>query len=250
LDTQRVWKQDIYVRTYETDFENRWKPAGFFNAIQEVATNHATHLGFAYQDMLAQNRIWILSRVKIKFVTFPTMQDTVTVKSWPRGIDKKVFFMRDFSFTAQDGSPYAVATSAWVLIDPTARRLLQANALQGQLPLHDECILDEQLDKILPKDGLPERVRRSAGYSAIDMMGHVNNARYIEWICDCFTIEHYARYQLDWLQINYLNEVKPGDLVALSGGERDEDGLEWVFKAANQTASNWAFEAALHWMPR
>jgi len=250
LTTQPVWMQDIYVRTYETDFENRWKPAGFFNAIQEAATQHAAHLGFDYQDMLAQNRIWILSRVKIKFFAFPTMREIVKVRTWPCGIQQKVFFTRDFIFSAQNGNPYAAATSAWILIDPIARRMLMPSALRGELPLSDERALDEDLLKIVPIEHAPERLHLAAGYSAIDMMGHVNNARYIEWICDCFPIEHYARHQLEWLQINYLNEVKPGDFISLTCSPRDDDPQEWCFKAANQTASNWAFEAALRWKLR
>jgi medium-chain acyl-[acyl-carrier-protein] hydrolase len=250
LAIQPVWTQDIHIRSYETDFENRWKPAAFFHTIQETATQHAAHLGFDYKDMLAQNCVWILSRVKIQFYAFPTMGETVLVKTWPRGIQQKVFFTRDFIFSAQDGSRFATATSAWILIDPSARRMLLPHALKGELPLHDERALDEDLLKIIPADDLPVRLQATAGYSAIDMMAHVNNARYIEWVCDCFPIEHYMEHQLDWLQINYLNEVKPGDMVSLAAGQRVEDPLEWVFRATNQTTSNWAFEAAVHWKLR
>jgi medium-chain acyl-[acyl-carrier-protein] hydrolase len=250
LAIQPVWLHNIAVRTYETDFENRWKPTGFFHAIQEAATQHAAHLGFDYEDMLAQKRLWILSRVKIQFHAFPTMRETVVVKTWPRGIQQKVFFTREFVFSAPDGTRYACATTAWILIDPYARRMLLPSALQGGLPYHDECALDEELQKIVPGDDLPVRQQLTAGYSAIDMMAHVNNARYIEWICDCFPIEHYSNHQLDWLQINYLNEVKPGDLISLASAQRPNDPQEWVFKATNQRSANWAFEAALHWKPR
>jgi medium-chain acyl-[acyl-carrier-protein] hydrolase len=250
LEKQSVWSQDIYVRTFETDFENRWKPAGFFQTIQETATRHAAHLGFDYQDMLAVNRIWILSRVKIQFHAFPTMRETVVVKTWPKGIQQKVFFTREFQFMAQDGTQYASATTAWILIDPTARRMLLPNALIGELPYHSQSALDEDLLKIVPGDDLPELLCTTAGYSAIDMMGHVNNARYVEWICDCFPIDHFKSHRIDWLQINYLNEVKPGDVLSTTAGPRPENPQEWVIKATNQTNANWAFEAAVRWQPR
>jgi medium-chain acyl-[acyl-carrier-protein] hydrolase len=250
LERKPVWTQDIYVRTFETDFENCWKPSGFFQSIQETATSHAAHLGFDYQDMLAMNRIWILSRVKVKFYAFPTMRDTVTVKTWPCGIQQKVFFTRDFHFLAPDGSRCAAATTAWILIDPTARRMLLPHALKGELPCHDERALDEELLKIAPNDDLPEVFRINTGYSAIDMMGHVNNARYIDWICDCFPIEHFQGHKLDWLQINYTNEVRPGDVISMAAGQRADDPLEWALKGTNHTSSNWAFEAAVRWKAR
>jgi hypothetical protein len=43
---QSVWTQDIYIRTFETDFDNRWKPAGFFQTIQETATDAWHPYGF------------------------------------------------------------------------------------------------------------------------------------------------------------------------------------------------------------
>jgi medium-chain acyl-[acyl-carrier-protein] hydrolase len=250
LEIQTVWTQDVYVRTFETDFENRWKPAGLFQTIQETATQHAAHLGFDYEHMLAQNQIWILSRVKIQFHAFPTMSETVIVKTWPKGIQQKVFFTRDFQFNAQDGSRYASATTAWILIDPTARRMLLPNSLKGYLPFYNESALEEELQKIVPADDLPELLRTTAGYSAIDMMGHVNNARYIEWICDCFAVEYFNEHCIDWLQINYLNEVKPGNVISLAGGQRADDLQVSVIKATNLTNSNWAFEAAVRWRSR
>jgi medium-chain acyl-[acyl-carrier-protein] hydrolase len=250
LEIKPIWEQEIYVRTFETDFENRWKPSAFFQTIQETATTHAAHLGFDYEKMFALNRIWILSRVKIQFQSFPTMGEIILVKTWPKGIQQKVFFTRDFLFSAPDGKPYASATTAWILIDPHARRMLMPNALIGELPYHKESALDEELTKIVPGDNLPELLHTTAGYSAIDLMRHVNNARYIEWIMDCFPFEYLESHQLDWMQINYLNEVKPGDAVSIAAGQRSDDPEEWIIKATNQSASNWAFEAAVHWLRR
>ena len=55
----------------------------------------------------------------------------------------------------------------------------------------------------------------AADYSAVDLMGHVNNTRYVEWICNCFPQEKYQQEQIAWLQINYNNEVRPNEIVQL-----------------------------------
>jgi medium-chain acyl-[acyl-carrier-protein] hydrolase len=248
MEIKTIWTEEVTVKSYETDFQMRWRPAAIFQVMQEAAAHHAAHLGFPYAEMMAQHRIWVLSRVKIRFFSLPSQEEPVTIRTWPKGIQQKVFFMRDFELTGADGQPVAAATSAWILIDPAARRMLLPQALQTPVPDNGGLsALDELLERIHLPAVLPERLRVRAGYNAIDQMGHVNNARYIEWISDCFPFEQYAANQLDWLQINYVNEVKPDDLVSVTAGACDEPAGEWVIQGANLSSSLPAFEARLGW---
>ncbi len=249
--SQSIWTEETVVRSFETDFEEKWKPACFFQTMQEAATHHAASFGYDYQDMLANNMIWILSRMKIRFEQFPKLRQKVVVTTWPKGLQQKIFFTRDFIFASPEGERYATATSAWLLIDPAARRMLHPRMLQGQVPDNEGLsAMDEQLEKINPSEDLPERISIPAGYSAVDLMGHVNNARYIEWISDSFPIEHYDANQLAWLQINYLNEIKPGECVSLRAAPQDNEPSAWLVDGVNQTTGTRAFEAALGWKPR
>jgi acyl-ACP thioesterase len=79
------------------------------------------------------------------------------------------------------------------------------------------------------------------------MMGHANSARYLEWISDCFPLDVYEQRRLDWLQINYVNEVKPGERVAVSCGQADHDPNQWNVYGLNTSTQARAFEAALRW---
>ena len=48
---------------------------------------------------------------------------------------------------------------------------------------------------------------------SLDLLNHVNNSRYVEWICDAIPLETFSRKKLDWLQINYDHETRPGEDV-------------------------------------
>lgn len=243
-----IWKTETQVKTYQTDFLQQWKPAHFFQAMQEAAANHASHLGFDYRDMLANDKVWILSRMKIRFNKMPTVGQKVFIETWPKGIQQKVFFMRDFFFTGEDGQQFAAATSAWLLISPTARRMLLPHSLNGSLPDNNgRFALDETLDRISPAQDLEERLVVEARYSAVDMMGHVNNTRYIEWLCDCFSLEEMGQRGFSWLQINYVNEVRPGERVAISVGPKQPGAEVWVAHGNNLTSGVRAFEAEFAW---
>jgi len=242
-----IWTETTTVKTYETDLNRRWKPSCFFQAMQQAATNHAASWGYDFDALVAAGRVWILSRLKIRFERFPTHDETVSIRTWPKGIGQKLFFLRDFEFHGPDGQALAAATSAWVLIDPSARRMLLPNALDFAVPHNDGLsALSEPLDKIAPPDDLPERLTVQAGYSAVDMLGHVNNARYVEWACDSLPFDLHRTARLRELQVNFLNEVRPGERISLRAGEQEE---AWYVYGQNLDRGLRAFEAVAAFEP-
>ena len=245
---QTIWTAETKVKGFETDFMQGWKPASFFQYMQDAAGEHAEHLGVGFDAMMAQNMVWILSRAKIVFIDFPRLDERVILETWPKGLQQKLFFMRDFSIRAGDGRQLALASTAWLLVNPTARRMLLPTALKGDLPdNHGRYALSEIVDRITPPDGMPERMVTRATYSAVDMMGHVNNSRYVEWVCDCFSPEEYQARRLRWLQINYNNEIRPGEEVKLHAAPKAGEEDTWLVQGINQASGAKAFEAAVGW---
>jgi acyl-ACP thioesterase len=237
-----IWLEKVEARTYETDFQLRWKPAAFFRAMEEAAVHHATQLGYDYFTLQKNNLAWILSRTKIKFYHFPQPGEKVHLLTWPKGIHQKIFFMRDFLITDAQENLFAKASTAWLLIDTNKRRFVRPDLLPGEMPDNDgKYALNEELEKIAHQNNLQEMGRFQAKYSAVDMMGHVNNTQYIDWIFDCFSFEQIRGSQLDWIQINYSSEVKPEEEVKLSIG-RNQDNTFSV-EGYNQNSETIAFEA-------
>jgi len=243
---QSIWFEETRVKTYETDFQQRWKPACFFQTMQEAAAHHASHLGFDHKEMMRSDRVWILSRVRIRFHAYPTVDDVVKVETWPKGLQQRLLFMRDFIITGSSGTLLAEASTAWLLVSPGSRRILPPNSLDGSLPDNGgRAALAEPLDKLNPPQHLPQRQVYSAGYSAIDLMGHVTNARYLDWISDSFTMQEHAARRLVELQINYTSEVLPGEQVAIFSGPLEDDPRQWWVQGLHQSSDARAFEALL-----
>ncbi|MBE0697293.1 MAG: hypothetical protein IH586_10250 [Anaerolineaceae bacterium] len=248
MDQQKIWLEKTCIRSAETDFLSCWKLSGFFSAMVEAAAHHADHLGYGFQSMMAQDLVWILSRLKIRFYQFPKIGDKVTIQTWPKAIQQKIFFMRDYQVMDGDGRKFAAASSAYVLVHPRARRMVPPQTFGGSLPDNPGLnALDETLDKIPPVEILEEQYVTHAGYSTVDLMGHVNNTRYIDWISDCFSFEEHQSHRPGWLQINYINEVKPGESVALFRGVYPDQPDAWYVSGNNLTTGARAFEAQIGW---
>lgn len=71
-----------------------------------------------------------------------------------------------------------------------------------------------KLGKIKPS-GTPEPVyKRVIGISDIDVNGHLNNSKYVDFIVDCFSIEQYRSCRVKSIQVNYVQEALPGDTIS------------------------------------
>lgn len=244
MNDHSIWQETIEVRTYETDFQGVWKPAAFFRAMEEATVHHAAALKTDYLTLRPHHLAWVLARNKIKFFHFPVAGTRVVVKTWPKGIQQKIFGMRDYSLSAEDGQPFALATSAWLIIDTDTRRFARLNQLPNQLPTNEGL---SALDEILDKMSHPTEMRVlntfQARYSSLDLMGHVNNTHYVDWIFDSFPTDQIRGKKLDWLQINFSSEVKPDEIVDVSVGENQSQPLTYSVVGLNRNANVTAFDA-------
>jgi len=202
-DPSPIYEQPLRVSAMECDFKRELKPAAVFRHLSEAAAAHATQLGVGFEAMYARNLFWVHSRMRIRFRRFPRADEVVTLRTWPKDILRRLLYIRDFEVLDAEGERIAAATSAWLIIDATTRRLVSPKAVDLALPAASGRVgLDEPLDRLdLALEG-EERLRVRAGYSVVDILGHVNNSRYVDWICDAFPIETFRDHRLDWLQIN------------------------------------------------
>jgi medium-chain acyl-[acyl-carrier-protein] hydrolase len=248
MSLQPVWTMQTRASAHACDFKRRWKPAAMFLTMLEAASDHAAHLGFDFDAMQARRVSWVLSRFRIHFHAFPAMNEPVVLQTWPCGLQQRLFFTRDFLLTGAGGQLLASATSAWVLIDPVARRMLPPQALQMSLPGNEgRRALDMTLEKINPPVELPERLQIEAGYSAVDVLAHANSARYVEWLCDALGVEAFERGNFAWLQINFIRETRPGERLSLRVGQNGAGAADWVVEGFNLSAGTRGFEAAFEW---
>ena len=243
-----IYTETFAVPTYECDANLRWKPSAFLQHMTSAANQHIDLIGEGYQALLDQGLVWVLSRIKFRFFSFPRVEEQITIRTWPKTIQQKLFFIRDYEILNAQGELLTVATSAWLMMNMQTRRLVPPSALQLNLPQNpSRHALDEPLEKLTsPADG-EERLRLRAAYSAIDVVGHVNNARYIEWVCDAFPTSWHQRHSLETLQINYDREVHPEDEVSVKVALLDGQPGAFALSGHNLTQNTEAFAATVSW---
>jgi acyl-ACP thioesterase len=210
-----IWKEELAVKFGSVDQSGRFTLAAVFDVFQEAAINHAEALGVGREALAAKRQGWILSRMSVVMDTRPKWGEAITVRSWPRGADR-LFAVRDYSIRDKDDRPLVRGRSGWIILDLDKRRPLRVQPLIEQFPRNDgfDALSGTPLGLEIPTN-LTRVGERKAAYSDIDFNGHMNNARYVSWLQDLSGAEALEKADRIRLDINYLNEIKYGELIEL-----------------------------------
>ncbi len=148
--------------------------------LQETAADHAAQLGLGREDMLARGYAWVLVRLYLAMQRMPGLGEELDVLTWPHRRER-LSTRRDFAFYDAQGREAGRASTAWVVLDTKARRLapipdLVPAAWSGQpegLEFPGKAV--QRLQEPQWEENI--LIRRAD----MDINGHVNNARYLEW---------------------------------------------------------------------
>ena len=224
------FEQKFTIPCYDTDASWRLKPSSFMDLAQEAAGQHAVYLGFGYDDLIATNTAWILSRVHVEFVDAPKWRENITLRTWHKGLNR-LFFLRDFILTDDEGRERVKATTSWLVLNLETRRLVRDPKLMEEGTVCLENVIETPADKVvMPKDMEPQYVMdHHVAYSDVDMNGHTNNAMYMQWAMDAVDYDIASTRPVKWFTINFNHETKAGDIVALYKVVKEEEDGRHVF---------------------
>jgi acyl-ACP thioesterase len=208
-----IWQESLTVDFTAVDPSNRITPARIFDLFQETAGRHAEDLGVGREHMINTGQAWILSRISVLMEKRPKQMETFTIRTWPRGWER-LFALRDFDIQDNTGAVMVRGRSAWLILDVEKRRPMRPQATMDNLPPNEgRDSLPGGAAGLETQSGLVKTGERRAAYSDIDYNGHVNNARYVQWIQDIVDPGLLEQAETIRLDINYLSEVVIGETV-------------------------------------
>jgi medium-chain acyl-[acyl-carrier-protein] hydrolase len=182
--------------------------------MQEAAYHHAEHLDLGHSQLLQKNLGWVLARQRIEVTRLPKWGETVKLRTWPSGRDR-LFFYRDFEIKDGDGKRILLASTAWFVIDMAKRERVSSDFyLDIDLPEVGTKVFSEKLGR-LKGCGCGNGESVAVNYGDLDMNGHVNNVRYIEWVLNRIPLDFHQAHRIQSLEVNYLAEAVYGHVVSI-----------------------------------
>lgn len=239
-----VYKKSYHVDYCDSDYYKKLKLSALFNYFQDIAGLHAENLALGIDFLQEKHNVtWVMVRIMVDIERIPTLKEDISIETWPLE-PKKLEFERDFIVKDVVGNVLIRATSSWVIMDIEKREIRKAELISDEFPVFlEQRAIERRMGKPRP-NGEPGFVyNKKIGYSDIDINGHLNNSKYIDYISDCFSLEVHGKYSVKSLQVNYISEALAGenilfykDISISETGEiyvegSDEDKAKTYFKA-------------------
>lgn len=209
----KTYTQDFRIASYQADVSARIKPSAILEIMQEMAGAHAEMLDVGRSRLLPMNLAWVLTRVEVRMERYPMSGEVITVETFPMP-NRRVFFPRYFLFRDAQGHQIGCAGSMWVVLDVNTRKMANAAEIAPLLPDNSDLTAPMGMPATveeIPRE--PQEALRTPVYTDLDMNGHVNNTRYLDWCCNELGIDTMKACTLKQFAVNFNQEILPGQEV-------------------------------------
>ena len=220
------------VTDTEADFARRQKLSSMFGYFQDIAAFHSAELNASVQRLHTElNVAWILLKVRVEVDEYPVLAEELYVDTWPQA--PRALYERDYTIRRRSGETLVRAASTWVIMNLETREIKRDRFLDY---LNIEINTDRAVEKGVGRqrriEGAEPVYEKRINYSDVDYNGHVNNARYIDFIMDAIPFEQHKEKEIRAIEVYYVNELSPDSelILARSQMERDTDSPDGLDK--------------------
>lgn len=238
------YTENFQVYRHDGDCYGCVQPATMLRYAQQIAGEHAIALGLDDALYARTHTAYVLVKQALRFDRVPRVDEHLTLITKPealkRAVNKRITQVLD-----AEGRQAALVDSRWVLIDTDKRAILRRHPEEFASAHWAEIVEQElpmKLDRV-PPEACETVGERTATYSQCDMNGHMNNARYVDAVCDALPPEVLDRCFVRELVIYYHKEVPRGGQYTLL--RANPGGNYWYFAGLQE--GKCCFETGL-WM--
>jgi len=208
-----IFRQTYTVDDLATDCFGRLKSSMLLYYLQEAAGDHFSQLEDKADPIAQKHLFWAVTRHRLLINRLPLLGETITVETWPMPTTR-VAYPRAVFFYDENGQELARAVSLWVLMDTRSRAMV--------LPGKSGVVVDgtirgnepEVPKSLIPRD-LPNMQTVRVTYSLLDINGHMNNTRYLDWVSDLLPAQFHAEHNPVEITLCYLSEAREGQEICL-----------------------------------
>lgn len=206
--------KEIFIGSNDVDSNLELKISSLFKFMQDIAVEHAELLNVGKTKTIDLGMNWVIARFNVHINRLPRYQESVTISTYPSKT-MKFIFPRNFEIRDLNNNLLLKASSAWLVINSKDRQICMNPFENNDLPY-------ETYEGEL---GLPKKIinqeaffieNREVRYSDIDLNGHVNNTRYLDYVFDMHNTKFFKENKIKTLLINYNKELRDGENIDLS----------------------------------
>lgn len=214
-----IYQLSFCVDDLHADRFGRLKSSSILYFVQEAAGRHWQHIeGETNQHC---GLYWVIIRHRVQVTRLPRKGETVRLETWPMPTTRVAYPRSVVAYDERGGELFR-SISLWVLMDPETRAMvlpdksgvLVKGILRGnELPS----------PRSLAPASLGAQVERTVRFTDLDVNGHMNNARYLDWLADLLPGSFHQEHTIQDMTLGYMAEALEDDRL-LQQWQMDENG--------------------------
>jgi len=210
-----IYEETYPVFSFLLDPLKRLSIPALFGILGDAAGRDASRRGWGYDQMAKRGQAWVLMRARMLIERQPVWGEQIILRTWPK-LMEGVLAYRDFQVMDSSRNILVAGSSAWTMLDVTTRRPVRMTGdeyITGDLA-NIHAVPDKPVK--IPWPGELKTVNSSiAKFSHLDMINHVNNSRYIEWVLNEIPLNMLLSKKLREVEVNFISEVVGEDEIRI-----------------------------------
>lgn len=202
---QTIFTENYKVRSTQINLNNQLGLYGVLGMLQDIAAEHASHLGFGYKELIKKGFFWALIQQKLRMYEYPKWNEQLTIKTWSLPV-QGVYAIREFELFCNN-KKIGECASTWITLDIHTRKPIDLSENQDIFMPRTDGGLSFKTERI----SLPETMNLVDTFrvktSDLDVNMHVNNVKYTQWALDTIALENHKNYVIKEYDINFLSET-------------------------------------------
>ena len=200
----------------------------------QVSGMQSIELGVSDKTILEEhNLVWIITDYDIEVVRLPRFAEEITIETEALSYNR-LFCYRRFTIYDEAGQELIHMMATFVLMDRDSRKV---HAVEPEIVAPYQSDFDKKLIRGPKYESLNEPISKDyhVRFYDLDMNGHVNNSKYLDWIFEVMGADFLTQYIPKRINLKYVKEVRPGGFIT-SAVERT--GLESKHEITSDGATN------------
>ena len=212
------WTQNYQIQYHDTDMAGAVTPSNVLKYMQETANRQMATEGPSYDALLAEDKSFVICRLRIDFYAPLHAYEPIEGQSWPYE-NKNASFYRQYA-VVRGGETVALADSIFALVDTTDGHLLRANEVKLNYSMDEHVPMERGLRFRIPA-GVPlsEVGTHDVLYRDCDCNVHMNNTKYPDILCGF--IPGIENKTVRSIGINFQYAAPYKDRLTVLMGEKD-----------------------------
>ena len=207
----------------------------------QVSGSQSAQLGVSDKEILEKyNLVWIITEYDIDVIRLPRFAEEMTIETEALSYNR-LFCYRRFTIYDESGQAIIQMLATFALMDRDSRKVhsVDPEMVAPYLSEFSKKIIRgpkyTDLDNPTSKD---YHVR----FYDLDMNGHVNNCKYLDWIFEVMGADFLMDHVPQKINLKYVKEVRPGGMITSS---YELDGSQSRHQVTSQGVVN--AQALIQW---